>query len=261
MKGFMRNALYARVSSQKQAEEMTIESQLAAIRERVRRDGQEVLSEFEFCDRGDSGAELRRPEMERLRDAVAAGTIDRLYVHSPDRLARKLAHQAIVLEEFSKHECEVIFLSQEGIPCTPEANLLLQMQGLIAEYEREKILERTRRGRRFAAKQGKLSVFSVAPFGYRRIPRQPGCDTVRWEVIPTDAAHVKLIFELVGIHGYIPLAATNETFAFILLPRSNVSQMSARSIAWARWNVSYSRAAFARPRVMSDGIDPRCVVC
>lgn len=213
MKGFMRHALYARVSSRKQAEEMTIESQLAAIRDRVRRDGQEVLAEFEFCDAGFSGAELRRPAMERLRDAVVAGTIDRLYVHSPDRLARKQAHQAILLEEFSKHECEVVFLSQEGMPSTPEANLLLQMQGVIAEYEREKILERTRRGRRFAAKQGNISVFSVAPFGYRRIPRQPGGDKVRWEVIPAHAAHVKLIFELVGIRGYSLGQVQRELFA------------------------------------------------
>ena len=222
MKGFMRSALYARVSSQKQVEEMTIESQLAALRERANRDQQEVLPEYEFCDRGYSGADLRRPEMERLRDAVASGMIDRLYVHSPDRLARKLAHQAIVLDEFSRHDCDVIFLNQEGLPCTPESNLLIQMQGMIAEYEREKILERTRRGRRFAAKQGKVSVFSVAPFGYRRIPKQPGCDVVRWEVDPTAAAHIKLIFELVGIHGYSLGQVERELFARgIRTPKGN----------------------------------------
>ena len=141
MKGFIRSALYARVSSHKQAEEMTIESQLAAIREHIRRDGHEIVAEFEFCDSGFSGADLLRPAMERLRDAISVGMIDRLYVHSPDRLARKLAHQAILLEEFSKHECQVVFLNQEGLPDTPEANLLLQMQGMIAEYERERMEE------------------------------------------------------------------------------------------------------------------------
>lgn len=213
MKGFVRSALYARVSSQKQADEMTIESQLAAIRNRVRSDGHEVATEFEFCDSGFSGAELRRPAMEALRDAVASGAVDRLYVHAPDRLARKLAHQAILLEEFSKHECEVVFLSQEGIPDTPEAKLLIQMQGMIAEYEREKILERTRRGRRYAAKQGRMSVFSTAPFGYRRIRKQPGGPDTHWEVIPADAATVKLIFDLVGIQRYSLRQVGRELFA------------------------------------------------
>lgn len=213
MKGFIRSALYARVSSQKQADEMTIESQLAAIRERVRRDGHDVSAEFEFSDCGYSGADLLRPAMERLRDAVASGTIDQVYVHSPDRLARKLAHQAILLEEFSKHDCAVIFLNQEGIPCTPEANLLLQMQGMIAEYEREKILERTRRGRRYAAKQGKVSIFNVAPFGYRRIRKQAGGEEARWEVNASDAATVKLIFELVGINGCSLAQVERELFA------------------------------------------------
>ena len=202
MKEFVRSALYARVSSRRQADEMTIDSQLAAIRERFRRDGHCVTVEFEFCDAGFSGDNLLRPAIERLRDAVGSGMIDQLYVHSPDRLARKLAHQAIVLEEFSKHDCKVIFLNQEGIPNTPEAALLIQMQGMIAEYEREKIMERTRRGRRYAAKQGRVSVFSMVPFGYRRVPKQSGGQDVSWEVEPVSAASVKLMFELVAFQRY-----------------------------------------------------------
>jgi site-specific DNA recombinase len=222
MKGFVRSALYARVSSQKQAEEMTIESQIAAIRDRARRDHLEFSTEFEFCDAGYSGADLRRPAMEQLRDAVASGTIDCVYVHSPDRLARKLSHQAILLEEFSKYECEVVFLNQEGIPQTPEANLLIQMQGMIAEYEREKIMERTRRGRRYAAKLGRVSVLNIAPFGYRRIPKRPDGGDVSWEVNPLDAAIIKLIFELVAIRGYSLGQVRRELFARgIRTPKGN----------------------------------------
>lgn len=213
MKGFVRSAFYARVSSHKQAEEMTIESQVAALRDRIRRDCQEISSDHEFCDAGYSGSDLLRPAMEQLRDAVASGTIDRVYVHSPDRMARKLSHQAILLEEFSKHGCEVIFLSQEGLPQTPEANLLIQMQGMIAEYEREKIMERTRRGRRYAARQGKLSVLTSAPFGYRRIPKQPGGHDAHWEVVAADAAVIQLIFELVAVHGQSLGQVRRELFA------------------------------------------------
>ncbi len=120
-------ALYARVSSQKQADTNTIESQLEALRKRILSDQERLLPEMEFCDNGYSGSELVRPALERLRDRLATSSIDRLYVHSPDRLSRKMAHQAILIEEFRKHECEIIFLNQDGISTSPESNLLIQM--------------------------------------------------------------------------------------------------------------------------------------
>ncbi|MCR9297227.1 MAG: recombinase family protein, partial [bacterium] len=194
-------ALYARVSSQKQADENTIASQLSAIRQRVADDQLQLHAEMEFCDNGYSGADLVRPALEQLRDHVATSTIDRLYVHSPDRLSRKMAHQAILLEEFRKYECEVVFLNQSGASDTPEANLLIQMQGMIAEYEREKILERTRRGRKHSAMQGNVSVFSGAPYGYRYISKSQGDGTARWEIDPVQSKHVKQIFQWVGSNG------------------------------------------------------------
>ncbi len=194
-------ALYARVSSQKQADENTIASQLSAIRQRVADDQLRLKAEMEFCDNGYSGADLVRPALEQLRDHVATSTIDRLYVHSPDRLSRKMAHQAILLEEFRKYECEVVFLNQSGASDTPEANLLIQMQGMIAEYEREKILERTRRGRKHSAMQGNVSVFSCAPYGYRYISKTQGDGAARWEIDPVQSKHVKQIFQWVGSDG------------------------------------------------------------
>ena len=171
MNGVTRVAFYARVSSQRQANEGTIDSQLEALRQRIIEDHFVVAEDNMYCDDGYSGADLTRPALERLRDRLAASLIDRLYVHSPDRLARKLAHQALLLEEFAKHDCEVVFLNQAGMPDSPEANLLIQMQGMIAEYEREKILERTRRGRRHAAAMGCISVYGRAPYGYCYIPK------------------------------------------------------------------------------------------
>jgi site-specific DNA recombinase len=84
-------AIYARVSSEQHAETPTIASQVAALRERVALDGLAVAEAMQFLDEGYSGATLVRPALERLRDVVAAGTVDRLYVHSPDRLARQYA--------------------------------------------------------------------------------------------------------------------------------------------------------------------------
>ena len=83
-------AIYARVSSEQQADAHTIASQVAALRER-RADGLTVSEAMQFLEEGHSGATLVRPALERLRDVIAAGSVDRLYVHSPDRLARKYA--------------------------------------------------------------------------------------------------------------------------------------------------------------------------
>lgn len=155
-------ALYARVSSEQQAEAHTVESQVTALRERLAADGLQLLDEMRFIDEGYSGATLVRPALERLRDLIAAGGVDRLYVHSPDRLARKYAYQVLLMDEFQRSGVEVIFLNRE-LGRTPEDDLLLQVQGRMAEYERAKIMERHRRGKLHAAGAGKISVLVTAP--------------------------------------------------------------------------------------------------
>src|SRR5271157_3206164 len=108
-----RAAIYARVSSEQQAHEHTIASQVEGLRRRVIEDGLELEESCCFLDEGHSGAVLVRPALERLRDRAAAGLIDRLYVHSPDRLARKYAYQILLIEEFHRCGVEVIFLNHE----------------------------------------------------------------------------------------------------------------------------------------------------
>jgi site-specific DNA recombinase len=108
-----------------------------------------------------------------LRDLVATGVLDRLYIHSPDRLARKYAYQVLLVDEFQRHGVEVIFLNRE-LGLSPEDDLLLQVQGMMAEYERAKIVERHRRGKRHAAHAGAVNVLSNAPYGYRYVTKQGG---------------------------------------------------------------------------------------
>jgi len=104
--------MYARVSSEQQAEAQTIASQVAALRERVASEGLTVPSAMQFLDEGYSGATLVRPALERLRDVVAARAVDRLYVHSPDRLARKYAYQGVLVDEFRRAGVDVIFFNR-----------------------------------------------------------------------------------------------------------------------------------------------------
>jgi site-specific DNA recombinase len=194
-------ALYARVSSQQQAEELTIDSQVAAIKERIARDGFVVEQDRCYLDEGYSGSTLVRPALERLRDLAHAGGLDRLYVHAPDRLARKYVYQMLLLEEFSRHSVHVVFLTGDPQHQTPEGNLLLQVQGMIAEYERARILERTRRGRRYAARQGKVSALGHAPYGYRYITKRDGGGEARYDVVLEEARLVRELFAWVGIEG------------------------------------------------------------
>jgi site-specific DNA recombinase len=190
-------ALYARVSSDQQNEARTIESQLADLRTRLAAEGITLPAELEFVDNGYSGATLIRPALERLRDVAAAGGIDRLYVHCPDRLARNYAHQVLLLEEFIRAGVEVIFLNRE-VGQTPEDQLLLQVQGMIAEYERAKILERSRRGKRHGAQVGKVSVLGGAPYGYRYVTKQEGAGEASFEIVWEEARVVRQVVEWVG---------------------------------------------------------------
>ena len=125
-------ALYARVSSEQQAEAHTVARQVAALRERVAADGFTVSEAMQCLAAGERGATLVRPALERLRDVVAARSVDRLYVHSPDRLARQDAYQVFLVEEVRGAGVEGMFLHRALGP-RPEDDLLLQGQGLIAE--------------------------------------------------------------------------------------------------------------------------------
>ncbi len=194
---YLRAAIYARVSSEQQAKEHTIASQTEAIRQRVLGDGLECEPELCFVDDGYSGSTLIRPALERLRDQAAAGAVDRLYVHSPDRLSRKYAYQVLLVEELTRCGVQIVFLNNPIGP-NPEETLLLQVQGMIAEYERAKILERSRRGKLHAAHRGSVNVLCGAPYGYRYITKHEGDGEARYQVLAEEVRVVRKIFEWIG---------------------------------------------------------------
>lgn len=190
-RGGVRAALYARVSTSRQEQEATIASQLAALREAAQARGYGIPPDREFVDEGFSGAKLDRPALERLRDQAAAGAIAVLLVASPDRLARQYAHQVVVLEELCQAGCTVVFLNHAGGQ-SPAEQMLLQMQGVFAEYERALITERTRRGRLFAARAGRVN-WGQAPYGYRLAPKTEQAPQ-QLLVDPAEAAVVRQIY-------------------------------------------------------------------
>src|SRR3954464_8848141 len=193
----LRVGFYARVSGEKQAKEDTIASQIEAVMKRVADDALECDPELRFLDDGVSGSILVRPGLERLRDQAAAGAIDRLYVLDPDRFSRKYAYQVVLLEEFDRCGVEVVFLRNPP-GRGPEENLLIQVQGMIAEYERAKIMERCRRGKQHAARRGSVNVLSGAPYGYRYVDKHEGGGEARYQVLAEEARIGRKIFEWVG---------------------------------------------------------------
>jgi site-specific DNA recombinase len=166
----MRAAIYARVSTERQERQQTIDSQLTALRAWVS-DHDHALAEMHiFRDEGYSGSRLDRPGLDGLRDAVRDAAVDAVAVFSPDRLARKYAYQVLLLEEFRRAGCEIVFL-HHPISDDPNDQLLLQIQGAIAEYERAVLAERFRRGKLQRARDGHL-ISAKAPYGYRYEPRR-----------------------------------------------------------------------------------------
>ena len=186
-------AIYARVSSERQKEEGTIASQTALLLEYAQAHDWTVPAAWIFEDEGYSGAMLARPGLERLRDLVAEGQIQAILIYGPDRLSRKYAYQVLLMEEFSRQGVETIFLKSASAQ-TPEDRLLLQFQGMIAEYERAQIAERTRRGKRHRAKAGCVNVLSGAPYGYRYV-RKSEHSQAYYEVVEVQAEVVGKIFD------------------------------------------------------------------
>ena len=192
-------AIYARVSSARQKKDETIASQTAALRTHAEQLGLEIPDEWVFEDEGHSGATLIRPALERLRDLVAGVGIDVVLCYSPDRLARKLAYQALLIEEFTRAGVRVEFVKGPRGD-SPEDQLLVQFQGMFAEYEKAQIMERYRRGKTHRAKTGSINVLCGAPFGYRYIRKSEHAGAA-YEIVEHEAALVAEMFRLYADEG------------------------------------------------------------
>src|SRR6202047_4874883 len=189
----------ARVSSEQQREENTIASQTASLIEFAKGHNLEVPEEWVFEDEGYSGATLERPGLERVRDLAAEGQIQVVLAYAPDRLSRKYAYQILLIEEFARHGVETLFVkAPQGD--SAEDQLLVQFQGMIAEYERAQILERSRRGKRHRAHSGEISVMSGAPYGYRYLRKTDGAPAA-YIVHEPEAGVVRRVYEMYTVQG------------------------------------------------------------
>lgn len=190
----MRVAIYVRVSTTRQAPQQTIEQQRERLVTHVREQGWSLREEHIFRDEGYSGSILARPGLDRLRDAARNREVDRVLVTAPDRLARNCVQQMVLLEEFARVGCPVASLDRP-MSGDPHDQLLLQIRGAVAEYERTLIAERMRRGRLRKLRAGLLLPWTRPPYGYRLDPARPR-DPSGVTVAPDEAAVVAELFAL-----------------------------------------------------------------
>lgn len=243
-------AIYARVSSERQRQAETIQSQLAALRELASGRGLLVVDDLVFCDDGFSGATLIRPALERLRDRAAEGAFEVLLCHAPDRLARRYAYQVLLLEEFARAGVEVMFAKEPERSGSPEDELLRQFQGMISEYERAQIAERTRRGTLHRARAGAVAVLSRAPYGYRYVRKSEHADAYL-EIDETQAQVVREIFDRYAREGESVGAIARWLGERGVLTRTGASGWSQSTIWTMLRNPAYAgRAAYGKTRMV-----------
>ncbi|MEM7827716.1 MAG: recombinase family protein [Candidatus Aenigmatarchaeota archaeon] len=204
-------AIYCRVSTEKQEKQETIGSQLAALRDFASKNGYTVYKEY--IDDGYSGELLERPGLDQLRDDAKKKLFDTILVYCLDRLARKYIYIGLLQEELKKYGVSIVFLNRPDKKDTPEENLLEGIQGLIAEYEKAKILERTRRGKLHRAKSGQL-VTSIPPYGYNYIREEK-----RYELNEAEATTVKMIFHMFVQKNYTLRKIAKELTGLGIPPR------------------------------------------
>ncbi|NQE86067.1 recombinase family protein [Nocardia terpenica] len=246
--------MYARVSSARQKKNETIGSQIEALRAHAADLGLEVPEQWIFCDDGHSGATLIRPALERLRDLIAGVDIDVVLCYSPDRLARKFAYQALLIEEFTRAGVRVEFVRGPRGD-TPEDQLMVQFQGMFAEYEKAQIMERYRRGKTHRAKSGSVNVLGGAPFGYRYLRKTDHSGAV-YEIAEHEATLVAEMFRRYADDG-ASIADLTRWLTDTGTPTRTGKTRWDRSVIWGMLrNPAYAgRAVFGKTKVVHESAD------
>jgi site-specific DNA recombinase len=244
-------AIYARVSSARQKKDQTIGSQTAALRGHAAQNRLDVPEEWIFEDEGHSGATLVRPGLEALRDLAAQGCLDMVLCYSPDRLARKFACQALLTGELARAGVRVEFVRGPRGD-TPEDQLMVQFQGMFAEYEKAQLMERYRRGKAHRARTGSVSVLSGAPFGYRYVRKSDHAGAA-YEIAGHEAVLVAEMFRRYADDG-ASIADLASWLTSQGAPTRTGKTRWDRSVVWAMLrNPAYAgRAVFGKTMVLPE---------
>src|ERR671913_164327 len=239
----MRTGIYARVSTQRQAQADGLAQQIDRLQAHALQQGWSVAPEHIFRDDGYSGAKLTRPGLERLRDRAALRELDRVLITAPDRLARNYVHQVLLLEEITATGCEVEFLDR---PMTqdPHDHLLLQIRGAVAEYERTLIGERMRRGRLARYRAGLLLPWVQPVYGYLLDPEHPR-DPRGVRISEAQAAVVRQLFAWYLEEGASLSSIVNRLFEHGVAPPAGRPRWRHTTVRFLLRNPAYTGTLYA----------------
>jgi site-specific DNA recombinase len=244
-------ALYARVSTDLQQKEGTIESQVVALRRQIADAGYELVKEY--IDDGYTGTLLTRPALERLRSDLKTDLFDAVYFLAADRIARDVAYQTIIVEELVKHGKQIV-INGDDYKNIPENKVTLTILGAVAEFERAKIIERMMRGKLHRLRKGEM-VGGFAPFGYEHVPKTPNTPATL-ALKETEATIVRTMFEMyakgAGINGVTKWLERNE-----IKTRLGKTLWQTVQVKNMLENVTYTGNRYYRPLNISDAVVPK----
>lgn len=249
----LRAAIYARVSSEEQREGQTIDSQIAELERFAGEKSWDIAGIYK--DEGWSGALLSRPALDRLRDDAARKRFDLVLLNDVDRLARDVAHLGIVKRDLERSGVRVVFRKLPSDE-SPTYNLMVNVLGSFAEFEREMIADRTRRGRRHKVEVRQQYLGTIASFGYRYVPKNKASGQDGYlAVVPEEAAVVRQIYEWVDKESL----SANQVVA-------RLNRLSARARKGGRWakstvlrilrNEMYAGVWYYNKRYSSEPLKP-----
>jgi site-specific DNA recombinase len=248
----MEIAIYARVSTPRQQQHQTIEQQLERLRACiVQHPDWHLAPENIFRDDGYSGAKLHRPGLDRLRDRAALAAFSLVLLTAPDRLARNYVHQVLLIEELQSRGCRVEFLDRP-MSDYPHDQLLLQIRGAVAEYERNLIGDRMRRGRLARLRAGQLLPWTVPLYGYQLDAERPR-DPSRVHIDPVTSVIVQQIFTWYT-ESQPPLTLYQVAAR---LTAAQIPTPSGRPI----WNVATLRGILRNPAYIGTAYSQRQQLC
>ncbi len=245
------SAYYARTSTEEQKEKETIQSQISALETEIRKSGEALAAKY--IDDGHSGAVLDRPALDQLRVDASGKLFTKLYIYSPDRLARDLMLQLLIVKELKKHGIEIVFLSQK-FSDSPSDQLLFQMLGAISQFERAQILERTRRGKIHKARCG-IWIGGVAKFGYKYTPKT---DTVpsQYEIDPEEIKAVRQLFQIFNLPSVFGMRTlAKELYSRGIKNRSGNTKWAKSSLSKILNDTTYIGTAYYNKLMSCDSVN------
>jgi len=250
-------AIYARVSTAKQKEGENVQSQIFALQKYAKDNNYLNPNGYIFSDEGISGSTLQRPSLDRLREIVQDKDVDVVLVYSPDRLSRKFAFQILLEEEFRRSGVELIYLNTPKAS-TSEEQLSIHFRSIFAEYERAQIIERSRRGRNYKAKQGCVSVLTKAPYGYEYIKKTSDAPA-SYEIHPLHAEVVRKVFSYFVNDGLSLKKICTRLNEEGILPPKKLKTWHPSTIRHILLNSAYTGTAYFGKTQMQEGVSDRIV--